>query len=76
VRECDILLFAMIGPRMMINRCAVFLGNGNCIVFAATIDHNSFVTELQAVDTVRNIGGFVTGNRDRTQLWHFRFLST
>src|SRR5215831_8148252 len=75
VRQCDILLSAMIGPRVMINRCAVLLGDGNCVVLAAAVYHNSFVTELQAVDTVRNIGGFVTGNRDRAQRWHIRFLS-
>src|SRR5215831_14681330 len=75
VRQCDILLSAMIGPRVMINRCAVLLGDGNCVVLAAAVYHNSFVTELQAVDTVRNIGGFITGNRDRAQRWHIRFLS-
>jgi hypothetical protein len=60
---------------MIINRCAVLLGNGDGLVLAPTVNHNSFVTKVQAVDTVRNIVGFISGNRDRAQLWHFRLLS-
>src|SRR5262245_23132940 len=64
VRQCDILLPAMIGPRMMINCRTVFLGNSNRIVLAAAVDDYSFVTELQAVDTIRNVGSLVAGYRD------------